>query len=110
MGQCGGRCDCQLFARSGRRELAVLTLYYARHSCSLASHIALEDAGATYSTVRLSLSANDQRSPGYVTINPKGRVPALVTDTGILTETPAILVFIAQTFPHAGLVPVSDPF
>ena len=45
----------------------------------------------------------------YLAINPKGRVPALVTDRGILTETPAILAFIAQSFPQAKLVP-DDPF
>ena len=43
-------------------------------------------------------------------INPKARVPALVTDRGILTETPAILAFVAQEFPQAGLAPLDDPF
>ena len=43
-------------------------------------------------------------------INPKGRVPALSTDFGILTETPAILAFIAQSFPESNLAPVNDPF
>jgi glutathione S-transferase len=76
----------------------------------LASHIVLEEVGAPYSMVRLSLTANDQRSPDYLAINPKGRVPALVTDNGILTETPALLVFIAQTFPGAALIPANDPF
>jgi hypothetical protein len=42
-----------------------------------------------------------QRSPKYLRIDPKGRVPALVTDRGILTESPAMLAFIAQTFPQA---------
>ena len=40
----------------------------------------------------------------------KGRVPSLVTDKGVLTETPAILAFIAQSFPRAGLAPLGDPF
>ena len=47
--------------------------------------------------------------PQYLAINPKGRVPALVTDRGILTETPAILAYVAQSFPQAKLVP-DDPF
>ena len=88
----------------------MLTLFYAPHTCSLASHIALEDAAADYSTVRISFAADEQRQPEYLAINPKGRVPALVTDRGILTETPAMLAFIAQSFPHARLAPLDDPF
>ena len=88
----------------------MIKLYYAPHTCSLASHIALEDAGADYSTVRISFAADEQRKPEYLAINPKGRVPALVTDRGILTETPAILAFIAQSFPQAKLAPLDDPF
>jgi glutathione S-transferase len=91
-------------------KLTMIKLYYAPHTCSLASHIALEDAGAEYSTVRISFAAEEQRKPEYLAINPKGRAPALVTEKGILTETPAILVFIAQSFPHARLAPLNDPF
>jgi glutathione S-transferase len=88
----------------------MIKLFYAPHTCALASHIALEDAGAQYSTVRINFAANDQRKPEYLAINPKGRVPALVTDKGILTETPAILAFIAQNFPQARLAPLDEPF
>lgn len=88
----------------------MLTLHYAADTCSLASHIALIEAGAAYRTVRLEFRTNDQRKPEYLAINPKGRVPALVTDRGILTETPAILAFISQSFPAAGLAPLDDPF
>lgn len=85
-------------------------LFYAVNTCALASHIVLEEAGAAYEAVRLDFRANDQRKPGYLAINPKGRVPALVTDQGILSETPAILAFIAQSFPQARLAPFADPF
>ena len=88
----------------------MLTLYYAPHTCALASHIALEDAGADYETVRIDFAAQEQRQGAYLAVNPKGRVPSLATDGGILTETPAILAFIAQTFPAAGLAPLADPF
>ena len=88
----------------------MLKLFYAVGSCALASHITLEEAGAEYETVRLDLAAGDQRKPEYLEINPKGRVPALITDSGILTETPAILAYIAQVFPKAALAPLSDPF
>lgn len=85
-------------------------LYYAPGTCALASHIALEEAGAPYSAERLDFKANQQNSPEYIKINPKGRVPAMVTDRGVLTETPAMLAFIAQSFPRAKLAPLEDPF
>ena len=80
-------------------------LYYAPGTCALASHIALEEAGADYTAERLDFKANQQQSPYYLKINPKGRVPALVTDQGVLTETPAILAYIAQRFPTSKLAP-----
>jgi glutathione S-transferase len=85
-------------------------LYYAPHTCALASHIALEDAGADYGLVRVDFAANEQRTPDYMAINPKGRVPSLVTARGILTETPAILMFVAQSYPQARLAPLNDAF
>jgi glutathione S-transferase len=88
----------------------MIKLFYAAHACSLASHITLEEAGAAYETVRIDFAGGEQRRPEYLAINPKGRVPALVTDRGILTETPAILAFIAQSFPQAALAPLDDPF
>ena len=88
----------------------MLKLFYAVGTCALASHIALEEAGAEYEAARLDFGANDQRKPEYLKINPKGRVPALTTDAGILTETPAILAYIAQVFPKADLAPLTDPF
>lgn len=88
----------------------MMKLYYEKGTCALASHIALEEAGAEYSTERINFAAHEQRSPEYLAINPKGRVPALVTDRGILTETPAMLAFIAQSFPKANLTPLDDPF
>jgi glutathione S-transferase len=88
----------------------MMKLFYAPHTCSLASHIALENAGAEYTTVRIDFAADEQRKPQYLAVNPKGRIPALATGDGILTETPAILAFIAQSFPQARLAPFDQPF
>ena len=88
----------------------MLTLYYAAHTCSLASHIALRDAGASYQLKRIDFTATEQQSATYLKVNPKGRVPAMVTPRGILTETPAMLAFIAHSFPQARLAPLDDPF
>lgn len=87
----------------------MLNLFVGSSStCSLASHIALEEAGAQYEVTRLDLSKGEQKSADYLKLNPKARVPALVTDKGIITENPAILYFIAQTHPRANLAP-RDP-
>ena len=88
----------------------MLKLFYTPGSCSLASHIALEEAGAAYEAYRVDFSKAEQTKPEYLAINPKGRVPALVTDRGTLTETPAILTYVAQSFPDARLAPLDDPF
>jgi glutathione S-transferase len=88
----------------------MLTLFYARNTCALASHIALEEAGAVYEARRIDFRSAEQTKPEYLAINPKGRVPALVTDRGVLTETPAILAYVAQTHPAIGLAPLDEPF
>jgi len=86
-----------------------MKLYYARGTIAIATAIALHEAGLEFEPVRLDFRAGDQTTPEYQAINPKGRVPALVTDQGILTETAAILDYIADIAPAAGLRP-SDPF
>ena len=85
-------------------------LYYAPGTCALATHIALEEAGAPYEAVLVDLGSQRQRTAEYLAVNPKGRVPALVTESGTLTETPALLCFVAQHFPTAELAPLADPF
>ena len=87
-----------------------MKLYYAPNTCALASHIVLEEVGAQYEAVRISFAANEHLRAAYAAINPKARVPSLTTDRGVLTETPAILTFIAQSYPDAGLVPTDDAF
>ena len=88
----------------------MIRLYYAPGGCSLAVHVALEEAGATFEPVRLDFQNAEQRGAAYLAINPKGRVPALVTDDGVLTECVAILAWIAQTWPEARLAPLDDPW
>lgn len=87
----------------------MLTLHTAPGSCSRASHIALEEAGLDYQARYVDFARGDQRQPGFLAINPKGRVPALVTDRGVLTEGPAILAYVAALAPEARLAP-TDPF
>jgi len=89
--------------------MTTLTLYYAPGTCAQAVRIALEEAGAAYTPVRLDFASAQQRTPEYLAVNPKGRVPALVTEHGTLTETPALLAYVAQRFSEARLAP-ADAF
>ncbi|KAB2895604.1 MAG: glutathione S-transferase family protein [Burkholderiaceae bacterium] len=89
--------------------MSQLTLYYAPGTCAQAVRIALHEANAPHEAVRLDFASGEQRSPAYLAINPKGRVPALVTEQGVLSETPALLMYVAQRFPEARLAP-TDAF
>ena len=73
----------------------MLTLYYARNTCAFAAHVVLEDAKAIYNTVRIDFQKEEQRSDEYKKVNPKQRVPALLTPKGILTETTAIMLYLS---------------
>ena len=84
----------------------MLTFYYAPGACSMASHIALEEAGADYTPRLVQFAKAEQQSEEYRGgVNPRGKVPALQTDDGILTENVAILTYIARIFPAAKLLP-----
>src|SRR4029079_15337687 len=87
----------------------MFTLYLAAHTCSLATHIVLEDVGAKFALKRIRFDRNEHRSPAYLDVNPNGRVPALATPHGLLSETPAMLGFVAQSYRKAQLAPFHDP-
>lgn len=83
-----------------------LTLYYSPGACSMAAHIALEEAGAAYERRPISINEGQTQSAAYLKVNPRGRVPALVVDgQTTLVETCAILLYIARRFPAARLLP-----
>ena len=83
----------------------MLKLYYSPGACAMASHIALEEAGAAYELQKIDLRQGEQRTPEYLAINPAGVTPALATEQGVITQNVAILAYVAQTHPHAGLAP-----
>jgi glutathione S-transferase len=82
-----------------------MKLYLAKGTIAIAVAIALEEAGLAFTPEVMDFSAGAQTQAGYLAINPKGRVPSLITDHGTLTETGAILEYIATLAPQAGLVP-----
>ncbi|HEY2837183.1 MAG TPA: glutathione S-transferase N-terminal domain-containing protein [Rhizomicrobium sp.] len=85
----------------------MLKLFYAPNACSLAPHIALNEAGADYEAIKVDTMKGEQRSAAYLSVNPKARVPSLVTDEGTLTEVPVLLAYIARIFPKAELAPMA---
>jgi glutathione S-transferase len=88
----------------------VLQLYYAPGACSIVSHIVLEETGAAFEAIALDFAKLEHRQPAFLKINPKARVPALVTDRGVVTESPAIVLYLAQRYPASRLAPLEDPF
>jgi glutathione S-transferase len=86
----------------------MLTLYFAPGSSSMAVHIALHEIGVPFEGKPMSFKKNDMSSPGYLNLNPEGKVPALVVDGRVLTEVAAILFYLARRFPEAELLPRDD--
>ena len=87
----------------------LLKLYYSKGTSALAAHILLEEVGAHYQVEEVPIPKGAHLSPDYLAINPKGRIPALQTPHGVLSENPAILEYIAATHPDANLIP-AGPF
>lgn len=82
-----------------------LQLYFARGTIAGASVLALLESGLRAEFLPINFGAAEQQSESYLKVNPKGRVPALITDFGVLTETGAILEYVARLAPDAGLIP-----
>jgi glutathione S-transferase len=83
----------------------MLKLYFSKGSSALAAHILLEEVGAVYETEEISIPKGQHQTPEFLAVNSKGRVPVLDTPDGSLTESPAILEYIAATHPDAGMIP-----
>jgi glutathione S-transferase len=90
--------------------MASLVLFFSPGSCSRVSMVALEEAGVDYTTRRVLLADGEQRGPDFRAVNPKGKVPALLVDSRVLTENVAILTFLARRHPEADLLPTADPW
>ncbi|HSX95565.1 MAG TPA: glutathione S-transferase family protein [Hydrogenophaga sp.] len=84
-----------------------LKLYYAPGACSFVPHSSLELAGATFEPSLVKLHKGEQRAPEYLAINPRGQVPVLVDGDEVITQIPAIVLYLDGKFPEAGLLPAS---
>ncbi len=86
-----------------------MELFYAKGTVAQAALIALHEADIPFTATRMDFSQNAQQSSDFLARNPKGRVPTLITDHGVLTETPAMLPYIAGLNPATNLLP-TDPY
>jgi glutathione S-transferase len=85
-----------------------LTLYYAPTTCALVPHVTLLEAGADFEIRSLNFAKGQHRSPQFLAVNPKHKVPVLLIDGRPLTENVAIQIWVARNFPQAQLLP-RDP-
>ena len=88
----------------------MLRLHHSPMACSLASRFALAESGLPHEIAVVRTSRGEQKTEAYLRINPRGKVPALETDWGTLTESSAILPFIADLAPQALLFPAVGGF
>ena len=86
----------------------MLTLYYSPGSSSMAVHIALHEVGASFDKHAVSVPRKETRTPGFLAVNPVGKVPVLMIDGRPLTEVAGILYYLARTYPAANLLPAGD--
>ncbi len=86
-----------------------MKLYWGPGTCAIGIHILLEEIGKPYETERIDVSGGATKTPAFLAVNPKGKVPTLVRDDGsVLTEFSAIATWLARTDPDKGLLP-DDP-
>jgi glutathione S-transferase len=89
-----------------------MKLYYSSGACSLSPHIVARELGFEPTLVKVDTSTKKTADGGdFLAINPKGYVPAIETDDGqVLTEGPAIVQYLADRKPEAGLAPANGTF
>lgn len=82
------------------------TLYYAPGTASFAVHWMLIELGVPFELKEVDLDAGEQKSPEYLKLNPKGKVPTLIVDGQPCTECAALLMLLAERHPEASLAPL----
>jgi glutathione S-transferase len=86
------------------------TLYFAPATCARVALTALEEVGEPFETRLIAFKAGEHRRPDYLAVNPSGKVPALDTGRGIVTQNGSILLYLARAHPDAELLPLTgDP-
>src|SRR5689334_22886645 len=87
-----------------------IILFHSPNSRSMGTRILLEELGAPYELSVLNMKAGEQRKAPYLAVNPLGKVPAILHDGALVTEQVALVIYLADLFPEAGLAPsIGDP-
>ena len=91
-------------------ELPRVTFFHAPHTRSGATRALFEELGVDYELHALDFKAGEQRQPAYLAINPMGKVPAIRHGDALITEQPAVFLYLADLYPAAQLAPpLGDP-
>lgn len=86
----------------------MLTLYHNPHSRSAVVHYMLHELGEPFEIVPVDLQKGEHKSPEFLKLNPMGKIPVLCDGNVVVTEVPAILTYLADKYPNAGLAPAID--
>ena len=86
-------------------DLPRVTLFHAPNSRSGGVLALLEELGVPYDLHVLDLKKNEQRHSKYLAVNPMGKVPAILHDGALVTEQPAVYLYLADLYPQVGLAP-----
>ncbi len=88
----------------------MMRLWFAPQTCARVTLTALEEIGQPFETRLIAFMAGEHRGEEFLAVNPAGKVPALETDHGVIVQNGAILTYLAEAFPAAGLLPApADP-
>ena len=88
----------------------MMKLWFAPQTCARVTLTALEEIGEPFETELIAFMAGEHRQPRFLSVNPSGKVPALETPSGVIVQNGAILSYLAETYPGAGLLPqAADP-
>ena len=82
-----------------------LKLFFAPGACSFVPHAMLELAEVAFEPQMVKLHKGEQRSPEYLALNPRGQVPVLVDGDEVVTQIVAILLYLDEKLPMAGILP-----
>jgi glutathione S-transferase len=84
-----------------------MKLYEFGPTRSIRARWTLQEVGADFEPIRVNLVAGEHRRPEFLKINPAGKIPVLVDDDLVLTESVAIVLYLAEKYPDTGLLPAS---
>ncbi|WP_437542282.1 glutathione S-transferase family protein [Sorangium sp. So ce367] len=85
-----------------------MKLYEFAPTRSIRVRWALQELGVDFETVQVNLRAGENRRPEFLKLNPAGKLPVLVDGDLVLTESVAIVLYLAEKYPEKGLLP-ADP-